>query len=431
MSGFSAEVYQNEFLPPGGTQAHAIITVSSADPATDSDPAGPAAMDPLRSERTFGGSDPASLGSGSLTTGSGSPASGWFGAEPPRPVSVGGPTPAGAGPPELAEIVLLDCSGSMANPPTKMAAARHATNAAVDCLPDGVWFAVVRGTGTTSMIFPSSPILVQASAATRAAELATAVQACRGRFQCDCRGIGADWRVDELRTIATGLLGTVDVVPRPDDLSAEFTRVISSALSRATDRVTLRIWTPVGASVAFLRQVAPDLRDLTGSGRVVDERSTDYPTGAWGIESRDYHVCVTLPAQQTGTELLAAGVGLVVEDRTVSYARVRAVWTTDPALSSRVSTEVAHYTGQAELARVLVDGLEAHKAGDTETATLNLGRGVQIARESGNEATYRLLQKVVHIDDATTGTVRLKNNVEKIDEMVLDSRSTRTVRVNR
>ncbi|WP_462187295.1 hypothetical protein, partial [Frankia sp. CcWB2] len=41
------------------------------------------------------------------------------------------------------------------------------------------------------------------------------------------------------------------------------------------------------------------------------------------------------------------------------------------------------------------------------------------------------LQKVVHVDNATTGTVRLKKNVKKIDEMVLDARSTRTLRVNR
>nr|MDT0667121.1 hypothetical protein [Micromonospora sp. DSM 115978] len=75
--------------------------------------------------------------------------------------------------------------------------------------------------------------------------------------------------------------------------------------------------------------------------------------------------------------------------------------------------------------------LEARRSGDDATATIMLGRGAQLALASGNEATYRLLQKVVDIDNATTGTVRLKKNVEKIDEMVLETRSTMTVRVNR
>ena len=41
----------------------------------------------------------------------------------------------------------------------------------------------------------------------------------------------------------------------------------------------------------------------------------------------------------------------------------------------------------------------------------------------------RLLQKVVDVEDPDTGTVRLKRDVETLDEMALDTRSTRTVRV--
>ena len=39
-----------------------------------------------------------------------------------------------------------------------------------------------------------------------------AVAACVGGFACDCRGVGTDWRVDELRTMASALLGSVDIV---------------------------------------------------------------------------------------------------------------------------------------------------------------------------------------------------------------------------
>ena len=62
---------------------------------------------------------------------------------------------------------------------------------------------------------------------------------------------------------------------------------------------------------------------------------------------------------------------------------------------------------------------------------MKLGRAVQIAHEAGNEGTVRLLQKVVDVEDPKTGTVRLKRTVEQADEMALDVRSTRTVRVQR
>ena len=36
-------------------------------------------------------------------------------------------------------------------------------------------------------------------------------------------------------------------------------------------------------------------------------RAGDYPTGSWGDESRDYHVCVEVPAANLGQEMLAGG----------------------------------------------------------------------------------------------------------------------------
>jgi len=66
-----------------------------------------------------------------------------------------------------------------------------------------------------------------------------------------------------------------------------------------------------------------------------------------------------------------------------------------------------------------------------DRATERLGRAVQLAATSGNEGTRRLLEAVVDIDDAERGTVRLKTRVTKEDEMTLDTRSRRTVRLPR
>ncbi len=54
-----------------------------------------------------------------------------------------------------------------------------------------------------------------------------------------------------------------------------------------------------------------------------------------------------------------------------------------------------------------------------------------LARESGNQDTARLLAKVVDVIDPATGTVRLKATVADADEMALDTRSTKTVRVRK
>ncbi len=110
---------------------------------------------------------------------------------------------------------------------------------------------------------------------------------------------------------------------------------------------------------------------------------------------------------------------------------VRAVWTDDMAASTRISPQVAHYTGQAELAQVIQQGLEARKAGDVDSATAKLGRAVQLASASGNEDTAKLLAKVVDVVDAASGTVRLKPKVADADEMTLETRSTKTVRVKK
>ena len=90
---------------------------------------------------------------------------------------------------------------------------------------------------------------------------------------------------------------------------------------------------------------------------------------------------------------------------------------------------MAQYTGQAELAEAIQDGLEARKAGDDDIAAAQLGRAVALAHQSGNEATASLLAKVVDVVDPVTGTVRLKAEVADADEMALDTRPTKTVGV--
>lgn len=419
MSSFAVDIYQNEYLPIDGSEVNAVVTVTS---------------------------------------------------------SGGGPATAE---PEAAEILIVDTSGSMTVPQTKIKAARQATCVAIDCIRDGTAFGVIAGTDVARAVYPPDGALVPASEVTRdqakravarlnasggtaigswltlaramfdtvpgrichailltdgenrnetTRELDRVLSACEGSFQCDCRGVGTDWRVDELRRIASALLGSVDIIADPADMEADFRAMIETAMGKATQSVALRLWTPQGATAAFVRQVAPTIEALTDRAIQTGPRTVDYPTGTWGEESRDYHVCIKVPPRNVGDEMLAGRVTLLEGDAPLAQGLIKAIWTDDQRLSTQINREVAHYTGQAELAVCIQEGLEARKAGDKDTATFKLGQAVKLATESGHDGTLKLLEAVVEVEDPATGTVRLRGEVADADEMALDTRSVRTVR---
>jgi hypothetical protein len=417
--GFTVEVDQNIHLPAGGTRVDAILTVTATGEMT-----GPSASDGL-------------------------------------------------------EMIIVDCSASMTG--EKIRSAQWATMAAINELRDGVSFTVIAGNHYAAQLYPPGGGTATADAGTRAeaAEhvrslragggtaignwltlaahtaaahpgaikhailltdgqngesdhvFASALGQVQGAFTCDCRGVGTDWRVDELRRVASALLGTIDIVADPAHLAADFQAVMGAAMGKSVPDVVLRLWAPRGAGVRFVKQVSPTVEDLTGRRTDSGALRGDYPLGSWGAESREYHVQVELSPGAVGDEVLATRASLLRSgsDEVLGQALVRAVWTDDAALSSRISRGVAHYTGQAELAAAIQEGVAAHQSGDRSTATSRLGRAVALAAESGNADTAALLEEVVEVIDAPSGTVRLREKVTEEGVMTLDTRSTKTVRV--
>src|SRR5580693_9995565 len=112
LPGFSVDIDQNPYLPVGGRDVSAIVTVTA-----DAADGGQVAVAP------DGGS---------------------------------------------AEIVIVDCSGSMDYPPAKLAEARAATAAAVDVIRDGTSFAVIAGTSTAWPVYPADGSMAVAGERTRA-----------------------------------------------------------------------------------------------------------------------------------------------------------------------------------------------------------------------------------------------------------------------
>src|SRR5665811_509487 len=120
-------------------------------------------------------------------------------------------------------------------------------------------------------------------------QLDAAIRNCLGQFQADCRGVGVDWKVEEIRKIAQALLGSVDIIPSGMDMPAVFGELMHKAMGRGVADAQLRVWVPQGAQVLFVRQVSPTVEDLTGRGTPINPLTQAYPTGSWGDESRDYH----------------------------------------------------------------------------------------------------------------------------------------------
>jgi hypothetical protein len=255
---FTVDVDQNSYLPAGGSQVDAIVTVTMAPDVTP--------------DVTPDATAPGSTGNG-------------------------------------VEMIIVDCSTSMLG--DKMVSARRATAAAIAELRDGVSFTVIAGTDRAEQLYPQLGGTATADTGTRAdatarvqwleangrtgigawltlatqiadahpggvkhailltdgqngehpSQFETALDASVGKFTCDCRGVGTDWKVDELRAISSALLGTVDIVANPSDLAADFRAIMGAAMGKSLADVALRVWTPRDATVRFVKQVAPAVAD--------------------------------------------------------------------------------------------------------------------------------------------------------------------------
>jgi hypothetical protein len=425
---FKAETFQNEYLPVGETAVSAVVTITAS----------------------------GSVGAAGTAGSDGAESS-------------------------SAEIIIVDVSGSMNYPRTKIRAARDATALAIKAIRDGVRFGVLAGTETAKQVYPSPGRLAVASDGTRAdaaravsklsagggtamgqwllaanelfvadgaairhailltdgqnadeepAELDRALDASEGNFQCDCRGVGADWEVNELNEIARRLIGDVGLIREPGDMEADFRELMELAMGRHVSNVALRIWTPQGASVNFVKQVEPSIVDITDKRVAESEQVGEYPTGAWSDESRDYHVQISVPPREVDAEMLAARVSLVVDGEVESQALVRAIWTEDQRLSTRRERKVVEHELRGEYADLATEALVAREAGDFEGETAKLNRAAEIARELDDQEKLDLIGGVADIDPAT-GKVTPKQDADQLDVLEFATQSVKTHRARR
>jgi hypothetical protein len=97
--------------------------------------------------------------------------------------------------------------------------------------------------------------------------------------------------------------------------------------------VSLRLWTPAGARVTALAEVAPGSADLLAGAARVDDLTLLADAGRWTDGVYEYELTIAVPPQDPGEELLAARVGVVAGGETAGRALIAVTWT-DAALES-------------------------------------------------------------------------------------------------
>jgi len=412
-------------------------------------------------------------------------------------------------PPPAAEVLVLDGSGSM-DRRGKRARAVEAGAAAIEQIRDGVSFAVVTGSHEATMVWPSSPELRLADARTRTEatqalqslpasggtaigqwlrlarellsghphalrhmtlvtdgrnehetteELDAAIRSCVGVLRCDCRGVGVDFDPAELYNVSEKLQGTIATVAEPAELAADFASIMVDSMRKVVE-LQLELWTPAQATVRFVKQVAPTIAELTPHGEKAADGVARYLLGAWGTERRDYHICIDIdpPSATLGdrtwpqagvapvlAEKLVGRVSLAVRDPepgdpdliqsyeqaesdgimfTTDRGRIRALWTDDPMAPLIPNSRVALVTGRVGMAESLRAGVAAWRRGDTEEANRILRR---VRDDAANADDIALKNRMDKIYDEESGTFRL----DARDEVEIFAETTETALLDR
>ncbi|SDN17847.1 CHAT domain-containing protein [Allokutzneria albata] len=204
--------------------------------------------------------------------------------------------------PRTAEVIVFDRSDRAEFPAVKA----HVLSA-IDAVADGLEFAVVAGSTTV----PDGARLVVADQRTRAA-----AKAAVGELGPEGSAEFASWLGRAavllaehegphpramLITAGTKQEFAVAAAPYVDRFVCNYVGP-DSATEGVEDGIHLNLSLHPNSRLRFLRQISPqrvDLADAVGP--------LGYNTGAWGAESREYHLCVEIP-QPMGPEFLAAQV---------------------------------------------------------------------------------------------------------------------------
>jgi hypothetical protein len=354
-------------------------------------------------------------------------------------------------------------------PERKFREARKAALAALDALPDGTPFAVVRGTHTAEVAYPPGGGMRAAGAAARReaalaigeleahggtcvgnwlelagrllAEqgaaiphvlmltdgrnehdeenpLAAVLDALEGKFVCDAWGIGDGWDAQVLMDATGRLHGSANSVHEERELPAAYRRLVAGLAQRTVPELEIVVTPMPGTQVRYLRQVHPNeaqLPQAPGTGAAV------FTTRAWGDERRRYQLCLLVDPQgrPLGEDLQAATVRVRVPGgppvALPPELPCLVQWTDDPVRAeaeNRRNLERAHVEKHQLLGRTAASAADAFRRDRHDPAVLDhLAAAVRLAHELGAVRQLAELQRIVAVHDAAAGRVELRAGV--------------------
>ena len=206
--------------------------------------------------------------------------------------------------------------------------------------------------------------------------------------------------------------------------------MIRTSMGRGVADARLRVWAPQGSEVLFVRQVAPAVEDLTAArraGRPAGPRVPDRRVGRREPRLPRGRARAAGAARQRAARRAGRGGG---------QRRGRGQGAGEGDVERRRQPDDPHRPGGRPLHRPGASWPTRSRRGWPPRPPATIARRPccsarrpRSPTRAATRDTTRLLAKVVDVVDAEAGTVRLKSNVDKADEMALDTRSTKTTRI--
>jgi Mg-chelatase subunit ChlD len=269
-------------------------------------------------------------------------------------------------------------------------------------------------------------------------------------IQVHARGVGQDFTFAQVRLIAEATRGKpAAYIAEPAKLEADFAALIEAASKNAVSDARLNIWMPNIVTLKKVNRTEGGIQtfldaktkpwDIATQGNSLGFRTVgktySFPLGSLGAEVMEFLVAFGLAAKPAGQTAKAGEVWIsyLLNGKLIQSPPQAVVgeWTPlgDPR-SQRIAPGVARANGDLELATEINDGLTALAKGDAATATVKFGRATKIIHDKGGDVEKtRALTALVDVQDAATGTVKLKKGAasDRDATLRLEAASVRTV----
>lgn len=257
-------------------------------------------------------------------------------------------------------------------------------------------------------------------------------------LQVHARGVGKDFSFPQVKKIGTATKGEApEYIAEPAELVANFAQLIEQAKSNTVTDVRLNVWTPKIVQLRACKKTIPSILDLMGT-EITDTTSgvlKSFPLGAMSSEQAEYYLEFGLQPKPVRQQASAGwvSVSFMYNGQRIESERfiVKTEWTDENDLrSTRIAKGVARAKGDVDLYENIEEGLKALGKGQTDVATQKLGAAAKIAHSKGDAEMTKKLAAICDIQDAASGTVRLKQGAKdnKDATLRLEAASVRTAK---